>query len=153
MAKIKDNRGFGFGLVSGVITTLGMMVGLFSATSSETVVISGILTIAIADAFSDAFGIHVSEESVQKSHKKVWKTTIQAFFSKLFFALTFMIPILLLPLKTAVIVSIIYGVLLIAVYSRLTSKKPRFAVLEHVALASMVVAATYLVGKIIEAMI
>ena len=40
--------GFSFGLTSGVITTLGLMVGLHSSTHSKLVVIGGILTIAIA---------------------------------------------------------------------------------------------------------
>ena len=41
--------GFSFGLTSGLITTLGLMVGLSSGTHSKLVVIGGILTIAIAD--------------------------------------------------------------------------------------------------------
>ena len=55
--------GFSFGLTSGIITTLGLMVGLNYGTSSKLAVIGGILTIAIADASSDALGIHISEES------------------------------------------------------------------------------------------
>ena len=55
--------GFSFGLTSGIITTLGLMVGLHAGTHSRLAVIGGILTIAIADAFSDALGIHISEES------------------------------------------------------------------------------------------
>ena len=49
--------GFSFGLTSGVITTLGLMVGLHSGTHSRSVVIGGILTIAVADAMSDALGM------------------------------------------------------------------------------------------------
>jgi hypothetical protein len=55
--------GLSFGLTSGIITTLGLMVGLNSSTNSKLVVIGGIMTIAIADSPSDALGIHVSEES------------------------------------------------------------------------------------------
>ena len=55
--------GMSFGLTSGIITTLGLIVGLHSGTHSKLAVIGGILTIAMADAFSDALGIHVSEES------------------------------------------------------------------------------------------
>jgi len=52
--------GLSFGLTSGIITTLGLIVGLHSGTHSKIVVISGVLIIAIADSFSDAFGIHIS---------------------------------------------------------------------------------------------
>ena len=150
---MKNNKGFGFGLVSGVITTLGMMVGLFSATNSKTVVISGIITIAIADALSDAFGIHVSEEAVEKSHKKVWKTTFYTFISKLFFALTFLIPITIFTLQTAIILSIAYGIILIAIYSWLNSKKSIYAAFEHISLSIIVIILTYIIGKIIEILI
>ena len=62
--------GFSFGITSGIITTLGLMVGLNSSTRSGLVVIGGILTIAIADAFSDALGIHISEESENRHTAK-----------------------------------------------------------------------------------
>ena len=58
--------GFCFGLTSGIITTLGLIVGLHASTYSQIVVIGGIFTIAIADAASDAHGIYISEESEGK---------------------------------------------------------------------------------------
>jgi hypothetical protein len=85
-------KGASFGLTSGIITTLGMIVGLDSGTHSKVVVIGGILTIAIADAFSDALGMHISEESNKKNgNKEVWLSTIATFLSKLLFALPFLL--------------------------------------------------------------
>jgi hypothetical protein len=55
--KIQVRKGVSFGLTSGVITTLGLIVGLHSGTHSKIAVISGIPTIAIADAMSDALGM------------------------------------------------------------------------------------------------
>ena len=97
--------GFSFGLTSGIITTLGLMVGLHSSTHSRLAVIGGILTIAVADALSDALGIHISEESENKhSHKEIWEATISTFLSKFIFTLTFIIPVLLFKLPTAIMV-------------------------------------------------
>lgn len=77
--------GFSFGLTSGIITTLGLMVGLHSGTHSKLVVIGGVLIIAIADAFSDALGIHVSEESENKHvTKEIWDPHFLLFYLKLF---------------------------------------------------------------------
>ncbi len=64
--KLSYIKGISFGLTSGIITTLGMIVGLHAGTHSRLAVIGGVLTIAIADAFSDALGIHISEESQNK---------------------------------------------------------------------------------------
>jgi len=63
-------KGFSFGLTSGIITTLGLIVGLHSGTHSALVIIGGILVIAVADAMSDALGIHVSEEFENKHSAK-----------------------------------------------------------------------------------
>ncbi|MDD5290487.1 MAG: hypothetical protein PHZ04_00005, partial [Patescibacteria group bacterium] len=111
-------KGFSFGLTSGVITTLGLIIGLDSATGSSLVVIGGILTIAIADALSDALGMHISEES-ENCHttKEVWTATASTFLTKFFFALTFIIPVLIFTLPNAIIASVIWGLILITTFS------------------------------------
>jgi len=144
--------GLAFGLTSATITTLGLMIGLNSGTHSKMVVIGGILTIAIADSFSDALGIHVSEESDKRSTtKNVWESTISAFLAKFVFALTFMIPILLFKLSTAVIVSAVWGLSVLTILSYLTAvhrKTQSWKVIgEHLGIALVVIVLTHFVGK------
>ena len=94
--------GFSFGIPSGIVTTLGLMVGLNSITQSYLVVIGGILTIAIADSFSDALGIHFAQESENHvSHRDVWKSTVFTFLSKFIFSSIFIIPVLIFELTIA----------------------------------------------------
>jgi vacuolar iron transporter family protein len=150
---MKDSikKGFSYGVTSGVITTLGLMVGLNSSTHSQLVVVGGVLTIAIADALSDALGIHVSIESENKcSHKEVWESTIAAFLTKFLFALTFLVPILLFQLSTAVVVSVIWGMLLLGLSSYYLARKnkmsPWKSMAEHLSLALMVIVITYYLG-------
>jgi len=103
-------KGSSFGLTSGVITTLGLMVGLHSGTNSEIAVLSGIITIAVADGLSDALGIHISEESENvHTEKQIWAATISTFMVKFCVALTFIVPVLLLALSLAVIINLIQG--------------------------------------------
>lgn len=144
--------GFSFGLTSGVITTLGLMVGLNSGTHSTVVVIGGIFTIAIADAFSDALGIHISEESENvHTAKEIWLSTISVFLTKLIISLSFCIPVLLLPLSTAIIISIIWGFFLLGIFSYFIAQKkktnPWMSVLEHVVIAVAVIVITNYVGE------
>lgn len=143
--------GFSFGLTSGIITTLGLMVGLNSGTHSRLVVIGGILTIAIADAFSDALGIHMSEESENKhSEKEIWQSTISTFLSKFVFALTFLIPVFLFELNTAIIIGAAWGLLALSVLSYTMAKKqkknPAEVILEHLIIAVAVIALTHFAG-------
>ncbi|MCP4376232.1 MAG: hypothetical protein GY794_08680 [bacterium] len=144
--------GIVFGLTSAIITTLGLMIGLHSGTHSRIVVIGGILTIAIADAFSDALGIHVSEEAENiHTAKQIWVATAATFFAKFLFALTFLVPVVLLPLPTAIIVSLIWGMSILAILSyamaRSQGEAPWKVVSEHVVIAIIVICITHLVGQ------
>lgn len=145
-------KGFGFGLSSGVITTLGMMVGLTASTQSEVAVIGGIIAIAIADAFSDAVGIHISEESENHhSARDIWEATASTLVSKFFFAISFVVPLLLFKLSTAVFVSIFWGMFLVVVFSWYLAVqqgvKPYRVVLEHMTIVILVIFITHYTGK------
>jgi VIT1/CCC1 family predicted Fe2+/Mn2+ transporter len=144
-------KGFSFGLTSATITTLGLMIGLHSGTHSKLVVLGGILTIAIADAFSDSHGVHISEEfENKKSPKDVWMATIATFLSKFIFALTFVVPVLLFSLDTAIIVSIVWGLFMISLLSYKMAKEQNNNMLqvigEHVLIFFSVMAITHFVG-------
>lgn len=140
--------GLSFGLTSGVITTLGLMVGLHSGTHSRAVVMGGILTIAIADALSDALGIHVSEESKNTAPAfQVWESTIAMFLAKFLIAMTFLLPVLVLPLDEAIVMSVVWGLSLLAVLSLFLARAQRIApwtvIGEHVLIGICVVAITH----------
>lgn len=150
---MKDSlrTGISFGLTSAVITTLGLMVGLHSGTHSRIVVLAGILTIAVADAFSDALGIHISEEAENiHSAKEIWGATVATFLTKLLFAMTFLVPVLLISLSVAIIVNLIWGLSILTVLSyiiaRSQGKPPWKIVGEHLLIAAVVIAFTHWLG-------
>lgn len=144
--------GFSFGLTSGIITTLGLMVGLNSWTHNRLAVIGGILTIAIADSLSDAMGIHISEESENKhTTKEIWESTIATFVSKFIFALSFIIPVFIFrELSTAIIVSIVWGLLVLSILSYYMTYGGRTkqikAVIEHLLIVTVVIIFTHYIG-------
>jgi VIT1/CCC1 family predicted Fe2+/Mn2+ transporter len=152
--KMKESikKGLGFGLTSGVITTLGMMVGLNASTGSRTAVLGGIIAIAIADAFSDAVGMHISEEAQDHhSTREVWEATFSTLLSKFLFALTFVVPVLVFQLSTAIFVSVCWGASLVVIFSwhlaRVQDSKIYRVVLEHVAIVGLVIIITHYVGR------
>ncbi len=149
--------GISFGLTSGAITTLGLMVGLHSGTHQKLIVIGGILTIAIADAFSDALGIHISEESENvHTEKQIWVASIATFLSKFLFALTFVVPVLIFELGTAILVGVFWGLSTLALLScyiaRAQRKRPLSVIAEHILIALVVIVATHFVGHLISRM-
>ncbi|PIN74964.1 hypothetical protein COV17_04415 [Candidatus Woesearchaeota archaeon CG10_big_fil_rev_8_21_14_0_10_36_11] len=151
-------KGFSFGLASGIITTLGLMVGLYSSTHSVLVVISGIIMIAVADSLSDALGIHFSEEFENKhTTKEIWSATCSTFLSKFVFATLFIIPLLLFSLTIAIIVNVIWGLLVIISFSYYMAiqqkKSPYTIVIEHVAIAIFVIIATHFIGNLVAILV
>ena len=144
-------KGLSFGLTSGIITTLGLMVGLNSSTGSKIVIIGGILVIAIADALSDALGIHISEEFENKhSVKEIWESTITTFLTKFIIALTFVVPIIYLSLYTAIVVSVAWGLSLITLLSWYIAQEQENhhlkVIFEHLGIAILVIAITHYIG-------
>jgi len=148
--------GISFGLTSGVITTLGLIVGLHSGTHSTLAVLGGVLTIAVADALSDALGIHIAEESrANHTPRQIWHATFATLVTKFSMALTFAVPLLLLPLGQAILASIAWGFLVLAILSlRLArvQQTPAWKVIgEHLLIASVVVVLTHLLGDFVAA--
>lgn len=151
--------GISFGLTTAVITSLGMIVGLYSATSSKLVVVAGIVIMAIADGLSDAIGLHCVEEAeiekgkAKHTPKEVWLTTIFTFLSISGFTLTFVIPILLFPLETAVPLAIAWGILLLIILNfhiaKIRKERPMKIISEHVLLALFVIIISYWIGGLI----
>jgi len=143
--------GLFFGATSGVITTIGLITGLNAGTHSVTAVLGGIFVIAVADAMSDALGIHLAEEAnPDATTQHIWSATISTFLNKFVFAISFAVPLLLLPLDHAVLVSLVWGMLVIIVLSyflaRAQKASPVMIIAEHLGIAILVVVLSHLIG-------
>jgi len=143
--------GLFFGATSGVITTIGLITGLNAGTHSMAAVIGGIFVIAVADSMSDALGIHLAEEAdPNATTHHIWSATISTFLNKFIFAISFAVPLLLLPLDQAVIASLLWGMLVIIVLSyflaRAQNASPILIVAEHLGIAILVVVLSHLIG-------
>lgn len=155
MKRIIKNKGartgIFFGATSGVITTIGLIVGLHAGTQSLVAVLGGILVVAIADALSDAMGIHLAQEADPESTEDhIWAATIWTFLTKLIVALTFALPLLWLPLQTAVFVCVSWGLLVITALSaylaRVQGTRPLMVITEHLGIAIVVITVSYFIG-------
>ncbi|MCI0516251.1 MAG: hypothetical protein L0Y45_00295 [Woeseiaceae bacterium] len=160
MINLMDHKGARtgvfFGATSGVITTIGLIVGLYSGTRSLVAVLGGILVIAVADAMSDALGIHLAQEADPDStHEHVWIATVSTFLTKLFVAASFALPLLWLPLSVAVFVSVGWGLVVIAALSAWLARVQQAATLpvvaEHVGIAIAVVGISHFIGVWVNA--
>lgn len=158
MKKINELEigGISFGLTSGIITTLSLIVGLDSATGgSKLAIIAAIFTIAIADSLSDAIGMQLSEESrLDERNKPTWIITLFTFLAKFVFSLIFVFPILFWTIKNAVIASLIIGILFISLETAFIAKREKKPVLKqvlnHTFLTLAIIFLSYVVGSIAD---
>jgi len=105
-------------------------------------------------AFSDALGIHVSEESENvHTRKEIWEATLATFSAKFLFALTFIVPVLIFDLSTAIIVATAWGMLILTLLSfsmaKINKEKAWTVIVEHVVIAVIVVLLAHYVGDLI----
>lgn len=153
--KVSLKKGLSYGTTSGVITSLGLLIGLFSSNSSSGVILAGLFTIAFADALSDGLGIHISEESEGRfSKKEIWEATVSTVVAKMALGLSFVLPIIFLPLFPAIITDISWGLIVLISLSYIIAKQNKEKVssvlTEHVGLAIFVVIGSFAIGKLIN---
>ncbi|HEX6260323.1 MAG TPA: hypothetical protein VFZ51_06685 [Woeseiaceae bacterium] len=155
MKRLMENKGtrtgIYFGATSGVITTIGLIAGLYAGTDSLVAVLGGILVVAVSDAMSDALGIHLAQEADPESNSAhIWAATISTFLTKLIVALTFALPLIFLTLDVAVAVSVGWGLIVIVLLSYYLARTQKAAVLpviaEHLAIAIVVVTLAHFIG-------
>ena len=155
MERILRNKGartgLFFGATSGAITTIGLIAGLNAGTNSMVAVLGGILVIAVADAMSDAMGIHLAQESDPDSTSEhIWAATISTFLTKLIVASSFALPLLWFSLPVAVAVSVGWGLIVITLLSAYLARVQETPVLhvvtEHLLIAIAVVAISHYIG-------
>jgi len=144
---------FSFGSTSAVITNLALMAGLHTQANAKVSIIGGILVIALADNVSDSFGIHIYQESEKIETLEVWISTILNFTSRVIVSMSFVVLMLMLPLNAAIISSMIWGLLLLAVISYMIAKNesenPYLSILTHVLIAVAVIFISNIVGELL----
>jgi VIT1/CCC1 family predicted Fe2+/Mn2+ transporter len=141
---------FSFGATSAIITNLGIITGLDTLTHPKLSIIGALLVIALADNLSDSFGIHIYQESEHIAKKEVWLSTLTNFFTRLFVSSTFIILIIVLPIRLAAVCSVIWGLLILTVMTYTIAKQqkinPFSAIFVHLTIAVVVVVASNFIG-------
>ena len=120
---IEGFQGVAFGTMDGLITILGVVIGIASATeSSRAVVISGLVA-GIANAFGNSLGFYASELAERAEHiqenqhvssmTETRRSTILAFVHSLVSTIVIVAPFALFGLTFAMTVSLILALTLL----------------------------------------
>jgi VIT1/CCC1 family predicted Fe2+/Mn2+ transporter len=146
---------FSFGATSAIITNLGIITGLDTLTHPKLSIIGALLVIALADNLSDSFGIHIYQESERLAKKEIWLSTLTNFLTRLFVSSTFIILIIVLPIRLAAVCSVIWGLFVLTVMTYTIAKhqkiNPFSAIFVHLTIAVVVVIASNFIGGFVIA--
>jgi vacuolar iron transporter family protein len=148
MVKFSD---YSFGATSAVMTGLAVIIGLSNVPKIS--IIAALFVIAIADNISDSFGIHIQQESQLLSAKEVSRITNSNFLTRFMVVLVYILFIYFLPIMLALILSIIFGILIIIILSYFISidqkGNPYKAIFQHLGIALVVMTVSYFLRELI----
>ena len=108
---------------------------------------------------ADGLGMYFSERSRENCKPaEPWIAFASAFIGKIIFALSFTIPIFIFSnLHTAIIIDLIYGAILLIVFTYFNAKEKKENILTmivfHVVLAVVVITASHFIGSWINSAI
>lgn len=146
-------RNFSFGATAAIVTSIGLIVGLDAATATKATILSGLLIVAIADNLTDSLSIHIYQESEQLEPRAAFRATLINFAARLGLSLSFVLLMVILPLRVAVVASILWGLLLLTGLSCVLARTRKLPVLpeiaKHVAVAAIVMLSSKIIGHII----
>ncbi len=104
---IEGFQGTAFGIMDGMITILGVVIGISQVTSSTTLVVVSGLVAGVANAFGNSIGFYASELAERGEHirekahvapsTEVYMSTINSFISSLIAMLVPILPFVFLP--------------------------------------------------------
>ena len=141
---------FVFGGTSAIITILALIVGLDASANARVNIIVSILLIAVADNISDCLGIHIYQEAEGLTAKELLVSFLTNFTTRFCISVLFVLLVLILPLRWAVISSLILGFFLLSSISCLIARdkgaNPYSTVGTHIVVAAAVILASHILG-------
>lgn len=148
---------FSFGATAAIVTSIALIVGLNKTTGNpKPAIISALLMVALADNIVDSLSIHIYQESNLSDKVFVQRITVNNFLTRIVIAFCFIAMVFFLSVKTAVIVSIITGLILLTLMSYIIAKNrginPYPTIFNHLLVAIIVIVASNFLGAWINRM-
>jgi len=120
---VEGFQGVAFGTMDGLVTIVGVVIGIASATHSASVVVISGLVAGLANAFGNSFGFYASELAERAEHiqenqhvssmTETRRSTLLAFLHSLGSTIVIVAPFAILGLTYAMVVSLVIALLLL----------------------------------------
>jgi len=145
-----DPRWFSYGATSALVTGMALVTGLNAANSERLTIIAGLLIFAVADNLTDSLSIHVYQESERLETRAAFRATVANFAARLSLSFSFVLIVLLAPVRVAVFAALVWGGLVLcamtAFLARIRGVPVTTEIAKHLTLAAIVIAASKAIG-------
>jgi hypothetical protein len=143
-----------FGAASAIVTSIGLIIGFGAAGIAKPSVIAGLLIVGLADNLTDSLSIHIYQESERLEQRAAFKATLGNFATRLLISLSFVLLVLAFSAANGFLASLAWGLVLLAGLTWLVARSRGASVVaelcKHLAVAAVVVAASYATGTLID---
>ena len=144
-----------FGAASAIVTSIGLIIGFGAAGIAKPSMIAGLLIVGLADNLTNSLSIHIYQESERLEQRAAFKATLGNFATRLLISLSFVLLVLAFSDANAFVACLAWGLMLLAGLTWLVARNRQASVLvelcKHLAVAAVVVAASYGTGTFINA--
>lgn len=141
-----------YGSTAAIVTSMALIVGLESLSDTRIGLVASLLVVAIADNVSDSFSIHIFQES-SKSLKPVQHATVTNFLARLFISLSFLVIVLMLDPPLSQLVSVFWGMSLLAALSYNIAKVKETSVVREILYHLLLAATVILISQVLAYLI
>jgi hypothetical protein len=133
-----------FGMISGVITSIGLMYGMYGAKIDKKPIIIGLLSISLSDSISDAIGIYFgTDENIYEA--------LTTLFSKFIIPFIMAFNFYILNINEAIIINTIlcFGLLIIVNY-KLENNKITKKLINNILFIIIIIFIIFNIGKVLN---
>lgn len=105
-------QGISFGVVSSTMTVLGVSVGMWTSGGHISSLIASILGLSISNSLADAFSIYMANTATDDANIALSSALVTGTI-EFILPFLFILPLIFCKLKTAILINIIFGFLLV----------------------------------------
>ena len=139
-----------YGGATAIVTNMALIVGLNGVIAAKAGIIGALLVVAVADNLTDSLSIHIYQESERLAELRAFTATLTNFATRFIVSTSFVLIVLLLPIDTAIALSLAWGLALLVALACLLAKATRASIAseigKHVAMAIMVIFVSRAIG-------
>lgn len=139
-----------FGGTAAIVSSMGLILGLDAATSSQRAIMSSLLIVALADNLTDSLSVHMYQEAERLESHLAFVATAANFVTRLIASLSFVALVIVTPRALLTAATAAWGFLLLTLLTyRLARARGANAgkeIVRHLAVAAIVLLTSRLLG-------